>query len=328
MGFVDKCSFDPTKAGCLGAEVECWTVDRARVRYKIITPRLFLGKRPVIPDEGILKPELPVHQIEAVTGICRDAREIERDLTASRIELDRLGELYGFAVDTSPTPRFPFKVRVFPKPRYREIKRRVPEERLRAGWITGLHGHYGCRSLEEAIRLLNGLRSLIPMFVALSARSPEYMGVRNGYASERMRMYMTIQTELMPPYIESVDHLESLARDRGFDNDPGSCWWGVRINPRHGTVEVRLMDMQETPQHAAQFLALLAVVCRQILSGKRATAHKSADAISMAIDQAARMGTTHLGHKNELLCAMGYARGAGFSSEHSYLTDLYNRLFA
>lgn len=329
MSFIEMCRFNPKKASCLGAEVEYWTMDIEGTRFKIVTPRLFLAKNPVVPDEHVLKPELPSIQIEAITQVCRTPREIECDLASSRAYLDMLGRSYGFSVDTYPTPRFPFKVRVFPKVRYQEIRRRVPAERLRAGWITGLHGHFGCSSLDEAIQLLNGLRPLMPLFVALSARSPEYMGERNGYASERMKMYMTIQRELIPPFIESSAHLESLACERGFDDDPGSCWWGVRINPRHGTVEVRLMDMQETPEHAAQFIALLSVLCRQILSGHRSADDRtSADMITRAIDDAARDPSQQGIYARELATLVRYAESVGLACEHEYLAALYDRLFA
>lgn len=338
--FSGQCRFKKKYAGCLGAEVEYWTTNPEGTAFKAVTPTLFLTSVPFVSaslwepgtsvpivPEGRLKPELPIQQIEAVTNICRTPAEIEKDLMASRCELEELGRRFAFALDTYPTPRFPFKTSVYPKPRYFAIKQTVSEERLRAGWITGLHGHFGCSNMTQAIRVLNGLRPLIPMFVALSARSPEYMGLRDGYMSERLRRYMEIQPEIVPPHIESIAHLDELARARGFDDDPGRCWWGVRINAK-GTVELRLMDMQETPAHAAQLIALFSTACRWILhphyNGHRLL---SAEEIKAKIDMAARSGPSDQAAHNRLHFYTGVATGLNLKSEQEYLEQLRDRLY-
>lgn len=264
MSFISKLEFKPEFAGCVGAEEEHWTIGVRDGRLVGAAPLVFQ-----VIDEGDIRPELPVHQIEVVTGICGSSAEITADLAEKRRTLRRLGKRFGFRTDTSPVPPHPdFQTIVYPKPRYLEITERMESHQLRAGWICGLHVHVGCNSLEQAIQLLNGLRGFLPMLMAMSAVRPYPSD--NGFvgrASERFFLYSRMQPNLVPPHVENLEHFETFAHEQGFGEDPRKCWWAVRINPK-GTVEVRIFDMQETPEHAGQLAALVLVLTRMILQGR------------------------------------------------------------
>lgn len=326
MKFSSVCSFNAGLTGRLGAECEYFTLDPDRTGYVAVTPQLFCGDGAPL-TEGHIKPELPIHQIEIATGICKNPTEIERDLKTRLREVEALGPRYGFILDTSPTPQFPFEVEVYPhKPRYLDIARRVPPERLRNGWITGLHLHYGCSGPDMAIELLNGVRPFLPAFVSLAARSPTSMGRTRGYASERVALYTGMQPDLVPPHITNVDHLDRIANERGFDKDPGSCWWGVRIN-KLGTLELRVCDMQEKPAHCAQLAALYSIICNQIRFGDRVVKRpmESGNIMSL-IEEAARKPAVRKTYAHLINECADYAHGHGFGIEYRHLQDFKRRL--
>ena len=55
--------------------------------------------------------------------------------------------------------------------------------------------------------------------------------------------------------------MDTLIRCGAFP-DPSFLWWDVRLQPRFGTIEVRIMDAQTTPQETAALAALVQCVAR------------------------------------------------------------------
>ena len=249
--FLSQFQFNGSLAYHLGAEEEFWTVDD-QGKLCPASVRVFPDPEKAeirLSDGCVIKPELPIQQLEAVTGPCSTVRELELQIKNNRDMLENLGRRFEFSISTSPRPPIDFDVEVYPKERYLAIKREVPEKALRGGWIAGLHVHVGCKDFDQAIRIMNGLRSDLPRFLACSAR---------GKSSQRMVSYMEMQSSLVPPHIEGVEHFAQIAEEQGFRDDPKRCWWAVRINPV-GTVEVRIFDMQKTPRQAAQLAALVKI---------------------------------------------------------------------
>lgn len=321
MSFISKIVFRSEFAGCGGAEEEHWTVD-ADGRLIAAAPLVFQ-----VINEGEIRPELPVHQIEVVTGICRSGAEIARDLSAKRARLAELGGRFGFRTNTSPVPpHHDFQVEVYPKPRYLEIAARVPAEHLKAGWITGLHVHVGCDSIGQAILLLNGLREFLPLFMSAAAIRPLPSG--NGYhgrASERFFSYCGMQPNLVPPHVLGSEHLEELAQSHGFAEDPRRCWWAVRINP-HGTVEVRIFDMQETAEHSGQLAALVLVLSRMILRSAVGLDCADSSAIMERLTAAATDHTERRQYTGRMHEVLAFAR-RDYAEEASQVEALIQRVF-
>jgi len=224
--------------------------------------------------QGRIRWEGPEMQLENVTGICMTPDDIEADLRDGRDTLRALGDEFGFVPLSNGTPVGPFDMAVFP---YDERLVAIAEEHglevLEGMHIMGLHHHIGMRDMDEAIRWLNGMRTLIPFFLAMAACTPMYCGEGRGYASERIMRYLQFGEELggrqfVPPHIRDAAHLEDLAREEGFWEDPGSCWWFVRINARTGTGESRINDMQQAPEQSADHCALFEAASHMVLRGE------------------------------------------------------------
>ena len=123
----------------------------------------------------------------------------------------------------------------------RELARREP--------TFALHVHVAVPDPEDALHALNGLRAHLPLLLALSANSPFWQGRETGLASTRTPMFGAFPRVGLPrafaDYSDYVESIDTLLRCGAFP-EPTFLWWDVRLQPRWGTVEVRIMDAQIT----------------------------------------------------------------------------------
>jgi carboxylate-amine ligase len=128
-----------------------------------------------------------------------------------------------------------------------------------------LHVHIGVGDAESAIRLLNRLRTHLPVFLALSASSPIWRGRATGLASNRTMLFQAFPRTGLPRcfdgYSDWVRTVDLLVRS-GAIPEPTFLWWDARPQPRFGTVEVRIMDTQPRLEAAGALCALVQAVCR------------------------------------------------------------------
>jgi len=122
------------------------------------------------------------------------------------------------------------------------------------------HVHVGVANPADAIRLLNRLRTQLPLLLALSANSPFWRGRPTGFASTRTTLFDAFPRSGLPrrfrDYADWVASLERLLR-AGAISDPSFLWWDARLQPRYGTVEVRIMDAQSSVEDVAAVAALV-----------------------------------------------------------------------
>jgi carboxylate-amine ligase len=134
----------------------------------------------------------------------------------------------------------------------RELARREP--------TFALHVHVAVPDPEDALRAMNGLRSHLHLLLALSANSPFWQGRETGLASTRTPMFGAFPRVGLPrafaDYGDYVESIDLLMRCGAFP-EPTFLWWDVRLQPRWGTVEVRIMDAQITVEDSAGLVALV-----------------------------------------------------------------------
>ncbi len=134
----------------------------------------------------------------------------------------------------------------------RELARREP--------TLGLHVHIGVDDPEAAISLHNRLRAHLPLLLALSANSPFWQGRDTGLASARTPIFQAFPRVGIPrefdDYQDYVETVDRLLRCGAFP-DPTYLWWDIRPQPRFGTVEVRIMDVQLNPTDTRALVALV-----------------------------------------------------------------------
>ena len=139
----------------------------------------------------------------------------------------------------------------------RELARREP--------TFALHVHVGVPDPEDAIRLVNAMRTHVPLLLALSVNSPFWQGRDTGLASARTPLFQAFPRVGIPrrfndysDYVEAVDLLIRC----GSIPEPTFLWWDVRPQPRFGTVEVRIMDSQTRVDQTAAIVALVQSLAR------------------------------------------------------------------
>jgi carboxylate-amine ligase len=134
----------------------------------------------------------------------------------------------------------------------RELARREP--------TFGLHVHVGVTDPEDAIALYNRLRCHLPLLLALSANSPYWQGRDTGLSSARTPIFQAFPRVGVPRAFDSYEHyvatVDLLLRSGAFP-EPTYLWWDVRPQPRFGTVEVRVMDVQPTSAFTRALVALV-----------------------------------------------------------------------
>lgn len=155
-------------------------------------------------------------------------------------------------VEVSPGARYQFLHQSL-----RELARREP--------TFALHVHVAVPDAELAVRALNGVRAHIPVLLALSANSPFTRGRDSGLASARTPVFQAFPRTGIPreftSYAEYVEAIDLLIRC-GAIPEPTFIWWDVRLQPRLGTLEVRVMDAQTRIRDTAALVALVQCLVR------------------------------------------------------------------
>jgi glutamate---cysteine ligase / carboxylate-amine ligase len=134
-----------------------------------------------------------------------------------------------------------------------------------------LHVHVGIPSPAGGAAALNQVRAHVPLLLALSANSPFWQGRDTGLASARTPLFQAFPRVGIPrvfssyaDWVRSVD----LLIDSGALPDHSYLWWDVRLQPRYGTVEIRVMDAQASVEQTAALVALVQSVVRlEVLEG-------------------------------------------------------------
>jgi carboxylate-amine ligase len=134
-----------------------------------------------------------------------------------------------------------------------------------------LHVHVGVPSPSGALAALNQLRAHLPLLLALSANSPYWQGRDTGLASARTPLFQAFPRVGIPRVFSSyADWVRSVDLLIGSDALPDHTylWWDVRLQPRWGTVEVRIMDAQVSTAQTAALVALVQCLVRlEVLEG-------------------------------------------------------------
>ncbi len=155
-------------------------------------------------------------------------------------------------IEVSPGARYQFLYNSL-----RELARREP--------TFGLHVHVAIADPEQAVHALNRMRAHLPVLLALSANSPFWQGRDTGLASVRTPLFQAFPRVGIPrcfrDYAEYVGTVDLLLRCDAFP-EPTFLWWDVRLQPRFGTLEIRIMDAQTRVADTAALTALAQCLVR------------------------------------------------------------------
>ena len=155
-------------------------------------------------------------------------------------------------VEVSPGARYQFLYSSM-----RELARREP--------TFGLHVHVAVPNPDQAVRAYNRVRAHLPMLLALSGNSPFWQGRDTGLCSMRTPLFQAFPRVGIPrefrAYADYVEGVDVLIRCDAIP-EPTFLWWDVRLQPRFGTLEVRIMDAQTRVADTAAIAALVQCLVR------------------------------------------------------------------
>ena len=213
-------------------------------------------------ERGGVNSELHRSMIELITGVCATVDEAVAELAELRREVLATG-VGLVASGTHPTAVEGDSV-ITDSPRYRRIHDWLGD----AGDATpvcGLHVHVGMPDAETAIRVFNGLRRHLPLLEALGANSPYRHGRDTCLAGSRQLTLRAWPRAGVPRAMADFeDFRRSTARLTRIAEVPDYTfhWWKLRPHPRLGTVEIRALDTQLTPEHTAALVAAVHALAR------------------------------------------------------------------
>jgi glutamate---cysteine ligase / carboxylate-amine ligase len=220
-------------------------------------------------------PELMQSVVEISTPVCQSVADVDAELRKLRGLVSGIAGERGMRVGSAGTHPFSLfeRQRITARDRYRNLVDQL-QYVARRELIFGLHIHVAVDDPEKAIKVTSALLLHLPDFLALSANSPFWRGEATGLASSRQMVFAAFPRSGPPPrfrdyadYAEVVGQLEKT----GCIADYTHIWWDIRLHPRFGTIEVRVMDavtrVEETVALTAYVQALVKHYAERFDSG-------------------------------------------------------------
>jgi carboxylate-amine ligase len=203
--------------------------------------------------------ELATRPHATIASVAAELAEMRAALAEALAPLDLRAAVCG----THPFVQWN-EVEVSPGARYRAIYDSMRELARREPTFA-LHVHVGVPDAESAICALRGMRAHVPLLLALAANSPFWQGRDTGLASARVPVFGTFPRVGIPrrfgSYGEYVEAVDVLLRCDAVP-EPTFLWWDVRLQPKLGTIEVRIMDAQTRVAESAALAALVQCAVR------------------------------------------------------------------
>ncbi len=248
-------------------------------------------------DEGALEGEFQQEQLETHTAPVHLMADLEDQVRHWRREADAAARQAHCRVAALASPPLPTGPTPAAGERYQRIRERyqlVAREQL----SCGLHIHVSIESDEEAVGVLDRIRSWLPVLLALSANSPFTDGEDSGFQSWRSQVMRAWPSSGPTPLTGSARAYHQLVRDMTASTvllDEGMVYFDARLSQRYPTVEIRSPDVclrvDDTVVLAALARGLVETAAAEWAAGHPAP-EVSTIMVGLASFQASRHGMT------------------------------------
>jgi glutamate---cysteine ligase / carboxylate-amine ligase len=252
----------------LGIEEEVMLLDASDWSLAYAADEVMADLPPDLRERVSLETHAAV--MELATGIHTRVADAVDELACLRSRLSAALAPRGLraaSAGTHPTAVWSDSV-VSSHPRYRAIEESTRVLARREPTLA-MHVHVGVPTPHAAIQVSNRIRVHLPLLLALSANSPYWQGRATGLASTRPSVFGAFPRSGLPrrfrSYRDWTETVDLMMRS-GAIPDSSYLWWDVRLQPRFGTVEIRIMDAQTRIDAVAAIAALVQALVRVELS--------------------------------------------------------------
>ena len=261
-----------TQRFTLGIEEEFQLVDRQTGALASRAQSILDKGAPIFEEQ--IKPEMLQSTLEFVSPILPDIAAARQELYSARALLSQLVEEEGLALisaGTHPTAAWQTQKRT-PRERYRQMEDEY-QDLGRSILIFGLHVHVSVASNEQAVTLMNQVRTWLPCLLALSSNSPFWSSRMTGIKSYRSVVWKSFPRsgtpDIFPAYEDFDGFVKRLIEAKCIDNGK-KIWWDIRPHPFFNTIEFRVCDMPSTIDDTLALAALCqALVAKLTLLNER-----------------------------------------------------------
>lgn len=250
--------FDRVPAGTVGLEEEVMLLDADGLPLPI-GPEVVQAT-----DDRRVKVELPAAQVELAT-------DPHPSVTGAVAELAELRSLLDVACGDAVRPAAmavhpcaPAEGALTPGDHYAALAARHGPA-VRRQLLGALQVHVAVGGADRTLAVYNALRAHLPALAALASAAPFRAGCDTGLASVRPLVAGLLPRQGVPPALLSwEDFAADLAwgARSGAVESPSMWWWELRPHLVHGTLELRVPDVQPTLAHAGAVAALAHALVR------------------------------------------------------------------
>ncbi len=222
----------------------------------------------------MMSEELFESLIELHTPVCASVADAERELRGMRAHGFAVAAANGLRLGSAGTHPFSLfeRQRVTGRERYRALVDDL-QYAARRELVFGMHVHVAVDDPDRAVRVVDALQAHLSELVALSASSPFWRGEPTGLASCRHLIFSAFPRSGPPPQFRSYEEFAVVVAELvacGCIEDYTRTWWDVRLHPRFGTVEVRVMDAVSRVEDAVALTAYVQALVAHYLAADQA----------------------------------------------------------
>lgn len=263
----------------LGIEEEYQIIDpETRDLYAYISE--FLSQDQRRETRLNLKPEFMQSQVEVGSQVCRNIKEVRREIIRLRRAVCDMADANNVRIAAASTHPFAKwqEQSITEGVRYRELLDDMQGVARRL-LIFGMHVHVGFGSDEESkglmIEIMNQARYFIPHLLALSTSSPFWHGRNTGLKSYRSVIFEAMPRTGIPhsfgSWSEYKNYEKMLNRVGSFGkaDRAAKIWWDIRPHPIFDTLEFRISDICTLVDEAVCIAALFQAICAKLIKLRR-----------------------------------------------------------
>lgn len=252
---ADAIHFHASTLGSLGVEMEWITVDTATGMQTPAAPILLQR----ISETPRIKAELFTSTIEINTDIHHNTAACVQQLADLYAHVStKLVSQHASLLSSGTHPLSGWQDQVISDdPRYHRLVERL-QWVVRRFNIFGIHAHIGMPDGDTCISTMNRLLPIMPVFLAISANSPFWVGHDTGMASTRIKIFEGLSQGGMPFYFEDwrdFEHCATRLMETKSIDSVRDIWWEMRPHPDFGTLEIRIGDMPRSRKDTEAYIA-------------------------------------------------------------------------